>query len=234
MKKILFGFLIFTFFIGCNKNKVENKVSTIKVKTKINVEEIPSVLIGNNSWMIKNLNVDKLASGQKIIESKNIDDWVSNLSNLNPSYCYYKFDSINYAKYGKIYNFIATKIDLAPKGWHIAKTSEWNSLIDDYNKSISSLMEPNSWEYNLKADNETGFSALSIGYFITDSARGKNGKIIYSPTFINNATGWYCSTSDNNIEVAIMDENEDSFIIRDFGFDYNSCGFFVRCVKDKN
>jgi hypothetical protein len=31
-----------------------------------------------------------------------------------------------------------------------------------------------------------------------------------------------------------MDENEDSFIIRDFGFDYNSCGFFVRCIKDKN
>jgi hypothetical protein len=41
MKKILFGVLIFTFFISCNKNKVENKVSTIKVKTKINVEEIP-------------------------------------------------------------------------------------------------------------------------------------------------------------------------------------------------
>jgi hypothetical protein len=95
-------------------------------------------------------------------------------------------------------------------------------------------MEPNSWEYNLKADNETGFSASSIGYFITDSARGKDDKRIYSPVFVNNATGWYCSSSENNIEVAIMDENEDSFIIRDFGFDYNSCGFFVRCVKDKN
>lgn len=90
------------------------------------------VTIGNQVWMIKNLNVDKFSNGDPILLAKTDEEWEKAGENGQPAWCYYENDPANGEKYGKLYNWFAVNDTrgLAPAGWHIPGDAEWETLED--------------------------------------------------------------------------------------------------------
>jgi len=95
-----------------------------------NKEKYKSVKIGNSEWMVENLNLSTFQNGDEIPEAQTKDDWVYLCKQGLPAWCYYKNDTTNGSKYGKLYNWYAVNDIrlLAPKGWHVAKDEEWTLL----------------------------------------------------------------------------------------------------------
>jgi len=83
--------------------------------------DAPTVNIGTQTWMAKNLNVSIFANGDPIPEVKTNEEWKKAAEEKKPAWCYYENDPANGAIYGKLYNWYAVSDPrgLAPKGWHI-------------------------------------------------------------------------------------------------------------------
>jgi uncharacterized protein (TIGR02145 family) len=91
------------------------------------VDDIETVLIGNQEWTTKNLNVSKYRNGDNIPEVKDPQKW----ANLKTgAWCYYNNDPENGKIYGKLYNWYAVNDPrgLAPDGFHIPSKKEWEEL----------------------------------------------------------------------------------------------------------
>ena len=91
-----------------------------------------TVVIGSQTWMAENLNIEKFRNGDSIPEIKNDKDWEKAINEKKPAWCYYNNDPENGSKYGKLYNWYAVndKRGLAPEGWHIPSDDEWTGLTD--------------------------------------------------------------------------------------------------------
>ena len=97
--------------------------------TDINGNTYPSVNIGSQTWMQKNLNVSKYKNGVVIPQVTDAAQWAALTTG---AWCWYNNDSATYAAtYGKLYNWYAVNDPrgLAPDGWHVPTNSEWNKLI---------------------------------------------------------------------------------------------------------
>jgi uncharacterized protein (TIGR02145 family) len=66
-----------------------------------------TVVIGNQTWMAKNLNVSTFRNGDLIPEAKTLSDWHYAKLNKQPAWCYYDNDPGNGEIYGKLYNWYA-------------------------------------------------------------------------------------------------------------------------------
>jgi uncharacterized protein (TIGR02145 family) len=91
------------------------------------VDDIETVLIGNQEWTTKNLNVSKYRNGDIIPEVKDPKKW----ANLKTgAWCYYNNEPKNGAIYGKLYNWHAINDPrgLAPEGYHVPSENEWEEL----------------------------------------------------------------------------------------------------------
>jgi uncharacterized protein (TIGR02145 family) len=91
------------------------------------VDDIETVLIGNQEWTTKNLNVSKYRNGDIIPEVKDPKKW----ANLKTgAWCYYDNDPKNGEIYGKLYNWYAVNDPrgLAPEGYHVPSQNEWQEL----------------------------------------------------------------------------------------------------------
>ena len=148
--------------------------------TDINGNTYPSVNIGSQTWMQKNLNVSKYKNGDIIPQVTDPTQWY-NLT--TGAWCWYNNDSATYAAtYGKLYNWYAVNDSrvLAPDGWHVASDMEWNKLIflldntadticQDCSQSIlagGALKEIGTSHWispNFGATNLSGFKALPGG-----------------------------------------------------------------------
>ena len=224
--------IIILFFLGygCTKSKSALKREELKNMSEgrngiKKIEDFESVKIDNDIWMANNLNVDKLNNGEKIIESKNIEDWVKNYNQKKPSFCYYKFNSKDSNKYGKIYNYYALTSDLAPKGWHIAKKNEWNLLINKYQNSTSSLM----YLDNDVESNESGFSAISCEPLILDDDLLEPFSRNCKEDFLTQ--WWVYSSEKSDSGTVILDNFTDNSFNIVYGYGKQD-GFYVRCVRD--
>ena len=91
------------------------------------------VKIGNQSWSLKNLNVDEFRNGDRIFEAKSDEDWIWANRNEKPAWCHYDNLSNNDSRYGKLYNWyaITDSRGLAPDGWHIPAVSEWEEFYEN-------------------------------------------------------------------------------------------------------
>lgn len=89
------------------------------------------IKIGDQIWMIENLNVDTFANGDRIIQITNFEDWENFDNNSEPAWCYYNFDPMLGTKYGKLYNWhaVSDERNLSPKGWRIPSLTDWMILI---------------------------------------------------------------------------------------------------------
>jgi uncharacterized protein (TIGR02145 family) len=141
-------------------------------------------LIGNKSWVLKNLDVTTFSNGDPIPQVA-----PSAFSSLStPAWCYYNNSSANGDIYGKIYNFYAytDSRGLAPKGYRISTIQDWDDAINKYQSQIEPLRSTTTWN----AGGGTNFSGLNV----------KAGGLIISgfSTQIGDSIVFFCSLSTNN------------------------------------
>ncbi len=185
-----------------------------------------SVLIGNQTWMKKNLEVTSYRNGDPIPEVKDPLEW-SKLT--TGAWCYYENDSSHGKVYGKLYNWYAVNDPrgLAPAGWHLPGDKDWNELdeqLGGYEIAGGKMKETGTKHWlspNKGATNSSGFTGLPGGY------RYLNGKF-YD---IGASASWW-NTADASAEDAWARglSFEDVRVGGDGGYKKN--GFSVRCVKD--
>lgn len=132
------------------------------------IQVFKEVVIGNQTWMEQNLNLDTFRNGDVIPQARTVKEWTEAARNKKPAWCYFNNDSTLGSKYGKLYNFFAVSDPrgLAPEGWRIPKESDWVQLVDFLGgKAIagSKMKSTSDWEKNGNGTNESGFSALAGG-----------------------------------------------------------------------
>ena len=98
----------------------------IMFQVRASGEYIETVVIGNQEWTKRNLNVSKYRNGDIIPEVKDFNKWISLTTG---AWCYYDNDPNN-DSYGKLYNWYAVNDPrgLAPEGYHIPSDTEWKDL----------------------------------------------------------------------------------------------------------
>lgn len=231
-------------FIAC-KNSRDNRSSTDRL-TKSKDNSHSTVLINGKLWYSENLKVKKFKNGDTIHYANSPEDWIK-YANLNkPAYTYYNFDSLNFAKIGKLYNWYAIEDvrGIAPEGWRIPEESDWASLqrycdsafgrnidldqIANTRFGTEELLDTKVWGYG-NGSNKTGFSALPGGY-IDDFGVFSENKF---------TTGWWSNSQSNNRQLLSTDAKCEScpfcFLLTIIGRDYHNVapkgfGLYIRCV----
>ena len=86
---------------------------------------------GPQVWMRKNLDVSTFRNGDPIPYAKTAEEWKAAGDNKQPAWCYYDNDTVNFKKYGGLYNWYAVNDPrgLAPEGYHIPTDEEWRNFI---------------------------------------------------------------------------------------------------------
>lgn len=184
----------------------------------------PTVKISDQVWMAENLNVNTFRNGDTIPEARSILEWERFADSGKPAWCYYDAVSNANSRLGKLYNWYAVTDPrgLAPKGWHVPSTSEWNELINNLGgmpKAGEKMQTINVWKE--RDDNNDGFSAVPAGF------RGVNGTFYYR----GEAAYWWTSDSDNIKESKFytLDFNNNSLY---YSFSGKRNGMSIRCIKD--
>ncbi len=201
-----------------------------------NATSMPSVTICNQVWAKKNLDVSSYRNGDVIPQITDSFTWVNLRSG---AWCWYKNDSLNYSRYGKLYNWYAVNDSrgLAPNGWHVPSDAEWNKLIRCIDSTADTTINgsqsaiaggamketgTNHWlSPNIGATNSSGFAGLPGGsrdYFGTFGFIGSYG-VWWSSTELNTAGAWGRALNDGSADVGRLNFNE-------------TYGFSVRLVRD--
>ncbi len=129
-----------------------------------------TIKIGNQIWMAENLRTTRYRNGDSVPNIIDNDAWANLLSG---AYCNYNntlsLDTI--ATYGRLYNYYAGADErgIAPKGWRVPYTSDWDILIEFLGgDSIAGgkLKEASDqhWVSPNRADNSCGFTAIPSGF----------------------------------------------------------------------
>jgi len=183
-------------------------------------EEIKSVKIGNQVWTVENLNVDHYRNGDSIPEVKSQQQWSSLKTG---AWCYYKNESKNGEKYGKLYNWYAVNDPrgLAPKGWRIPTQSELLELQSAVNDNSNLLKAVGEGSGSGTGTNSTGFSVKLGGY------RGYHGNYYYIGY---DSYFWTSSEGTPPFASSMYVYSSGNYI---FFYDFDKVyGFSVRCIRD--
>ena len=128
----------------------------------------PTVVIGDQTWALKNLDVDTYADGTAIPQVTDPVEWAGLTTG---AWCYYNNDPANGAIYGKLYNFyaISDPRGLAPVGYHVPTDNELINLITFLGGGAVAggpLKEIGTTHWNspnTNATNSSGFTSLPGG-----------------------------------------------------------------------
>lgn len=223
----------------------KTKTSTLEYKL---VDGIATA-IGNQKWLIKNLNTSHFANGDPIPEASTIDEWILAGENEQPAWCYFNNDSSTSTTYGRLYNWYAVNDSrgLAPLGWSIPSNNDWDGLIKQmivksnmYNKPeyssdfllgnytsyvtdvVGSMLKSiEGWDNDGNGTDEIGFSALP------------NGMRTTFRTFLNLGKGsdwWSSSENDKGTAWCYSLSAYNSNIEKTINF--KAFGFSVRAIKN--
>lgn len=190
-----------------------------------------TVEINDDVWFVENLATKLFANGDTIIEARTNEEWQFALYNQIPAWCYPVNDSTQYDTHGLMYNFYALTDPrgLAPEGWHVSSSGDWQKLIDDHGgewNAGNELKYTSGWNNDGNGSNSTHFCGLPGGYRIS------TGSFM---TGIGEYGWWWTSTpidgspSPGNYAVLLPSTNNLVNIVDNYGKDY---GFYARCVKD--
>jgi len=230
---ITLGFF-FSKFGFAEKKKLETQPEVCKTKSNEELSEspvqtdIPTVTIGTQVWMTKNLNVSTFRNGDPIPEAKTNEQWKAYGKNGNPTWCYYDNKVKNGDIYGKLYNWYAVNDPrgLAPKGFHIPAQEEWSELITFYLGGADiagiKLKTKSGWFKEGNGTNSSGFSALPGGCRCFDGIDffGLSGTAYW----------WSSSSRDTTKAWSYGLEGESGNVYVDDNFFRN--GYSVRCLRD--
>jgi uncharacterized protein (TIGR02145 family) len=225
MKKLLFIPMLFACFMGMGQAAASSSKSGGSDKPVF----LPTVVIGTQKWMSKNLDVTTYRNGDVIPQVTDSAAWAGLTTG---AWCYYKNDSLNGAIYGKLYNWYALNDSrgLAPQGWHIPTDAEWTTLStllggervaggEMKSTGITRWTSPNK-----SATNKSGFAGLPSGirdFYGTFKGVGLSG-CWWSATEATIST--YAGTR--------ILWNESSSLDRSlYGYD-KKAGLSVRCLRD--
>ncbi len=203
--------------------------SSFQTNSNIKKSTSNEVKIGNQTWSDKNLNVSVFNDGTKIIEAKTNEEWIKALENKTPAWCYYDNDIKNGEKYGKLYNWYAikNKKNLAPVGWHIPNSNEWNTLLKHLggnNIASQKLKSKTGWNENYNGNNLSGFNGLpSGGYYYG----GRFGSLGESASFWVKDNDQFILENGVYIMLLAFDDG-----MTDLNLTNEDFGFSVRCIKD--
>ena len=201
----------------------------------------PTVTIGGQVWMQKNLNVCKYRNGDDIPQVQDPEAWAALTTG---AWCYYENDTANGPVYGKLYNWYAVKDPrgLAPLGYHVPSDTEWCILINVLDPNSIDSIDPNSndcyssfniaggmmkatylWsEPNQWATNSSGFTGLPGGNRYHDGS---------FPAVIGYFGEWWSSSSTDSETASICSLGYLSAFASILSGFYIS-GFSVRCLRD--
>ena len=171
------------------------------------------VKIGTQNWMSENLNVATFSNGDSILEVRSSDEWKKAAFEKLPAYCYYKFDTSNSAKFGRLYNWYAVndRRGLAPKGWRIPSDKDWNILIQflgGHEASTNKLKSTSGWSDTRNGNNSSGFNALPVN--------GYHGMAWYMEGVWHSATSFWCSNSSIKHGSMQLDSSTSKYIINEY------------------
>ena|GEM_PF-1365229 len=180
------------------------------------------VKIGNQVWMVENLRAAKYN------DSTNILAWSVTNDTLGR---FYPGDAV----YGAYYNGNAVRSGkLAPAGWKVPSTDDWDTLIATVSNSAISLAANLYWNsttemftvgFNLAQNNSSGFTAIPSGVYSGNA----------TPDFDNSRAAFW-TTRFANEEGYLMGRYY--YIADDYSgvqYDYKSVsggGLSVRCLRD--
>ncbi len=186
----------------------------------------PTVTIGSQIWLAKNLKTTKYTDGGAI-EYPGADNnaWMTNTTG---AYAWYDNSIGNKDVYGALYNWYAADTSiLCPNGWHVPTDEEWTTLttfLGGMDIAGGKLKETGLLHWidpNLDATNVTGFTALPGGN------RNGNGSF----AFLGSAGNWWSATADILGAYDRHLYNSNGSIYRElYGM---NMGFSVRCVRDR-
>lgn len=194
-----------------------------------------TVTIGNQVWMAENLRVTRYRDSTPI---PNITDHTIWTSTVNGAWCYYQNDSAsNNIPHGKLYNWFVVDEPgktIAPAGWHLPDTAEWNTLFNTLNgiyEAGPALKSRTGWEaFNLVTNtNSSGFTAYPSGY------RRRNDSQVY-PNFdgIGRQVNFWTTTPFSSgsegdaYSAGLFYANNNASLDRI----WKRSGFSIRCIKD--
>ena len=191
---------------------------------------LPTVVIGTQQWMEKNLDVLTYRNGDVIPQVTDLTAWAALTTG---AWCYFNNDPSGYGViYGKLYNWYAVNDPrgLAPQGWHIPTDEEWTSLRTKLGgelagakmKTTTRWINPTNAYKGAGTTNESGFSGLP------GICREESGKFI---TYIGQVGYWWTASdySTSNAYYRLLSYDTDNFLK---GNENKKRGFSVRCIRD--
>lgn len=200
---------------------------TVQGKVNLIIPNDSSVVICNQEWKVRNLDVDRYRNGDPIPQVTDVATWASLTTG---AWCYYKDDPANGAIYGKLYNWYAVSDPrgLAPEGWHIPTKDEFATLSNCLGGDALSggALKDTGLTYwkspNTGATNNSAFTALPGGireYNASGYYQLLEWGLFWTSTQESIPNAWSGYIFSNNT-VFTRDINNKHY------------GFSVRCVKD--
>ena len=239
MKNIVSLILLVVIFSSCKKNNTTQSPSNNTTPTPttacsftagngltdIDGNTYTTVIIGNQEWMAQNLKVSKYRNGISIPTVTDSALWRYSTSG---ACCYQQNLLTNKNIYGMLYNWMVTTNtnNIAPIGWHVPTTAEWNILINNMGGNTiagDKLKEAGTlhWASPSNGNNCSGFNALPGG-----------DRFIGQFKSLNTKGAWWTSTPNGAgyANVVTMGNSTANVYSNDF---YNEeDGLYIRLVKD--
>lgn len=186
-----------------------------------------TIIIGNQEWMVGNLNVSRYRNGDPLPEISDNNTWQNTSAG---AYCFFDNNNGNSTIYGRIYNWYAVidNRNIAPAGWHVPGIEEWTELVNSAGGEIVAggrLKHAGTAAWNSPNDgatNETGFTALPGGF------RDDTGIFSGGPGF----HGAWWTSSEQDLQFAFGQFMYNSSTQVHGEPDPKNRGFSIRCVKD--
>jgi uncharacterized protein (TIGR02145 family) len=190
-----------------------------------NEQKYDSIKIGQQVWMLKNLEVSTFRNGDSIPQVFSASEWAEANTNREPAWCYYLNNNEYGIKQGKLYNWYAVNDPrgLAPIGWRIPSASDWEMLSTFLGGDLyagTKLKSKTGWHIN--GTNESGFTAVPAAIRLNTGDFG----------FCCSSTAFWSSTpsEDNNVWYYYLDDDYTKLGRNDHW--RKGSGLSVRCIKE--
>ncbi|HOY30278.1 MAG TPA: fibrobacter succinogenes major paralogous domain-containing protein [Bacteroidales bacterium] len=219
--------IVFIIFTGCKKEEEEDDNTPQNTVTDIDGNVYHFVTIGSQVWMVENLKTTKYRDGTAI---PNVTDNAAWINLGTGAYCNYSNTAAQSDTYGRLYNWyaITDSRNLAPEGWHIPSSAEWQTLVDylgGTGVAGGKLKETGTTHWlspNTGASDTHGFAAFPGG--LRNSFDGAFQEMtVYGL--------WWCSTSFDSSKAWYWEMGFDYSDIHKLNF-LKKYGCSVRCIKN--
>jgi uncharacterized protein (TIGR02145 family) len=200
--------------------------TTFGTITDFDGNEYPTVQIGTQVWMAKNLRVIHYNDGATIPYVTNNTTWASSTSG---AYCMLQNTFNSILTYGALYNWYTVNTGkLCPTGWHVPTDMEWLALtayLGGAGVAGGKMKETGTSHWyspNTEADNSSGFSALGGSYIDYNGVFGSEKETAY----------WWSSTGVSELYAFGNKLFYNNAGISQGGGTAKLSGFSVRCMKN--